>query len=355
MTEKSLIISVSHILKKKSKNINTYESRILLQKGLILEKENELLKKKHLKNTNCLSLKSSLLRDNKNINNNSQNSNSQNSNSQNSNINGNGNNSIISLKLNELSISSDNILLEHIEILKNQLELAGIKPIDDIITYEDAKEKLKQSLILASENDSFENISEVERWDSFITSHPKFILEKKNEEEQWKCSQNESIIKSFNIQKSIIPKDIANLSIEDLIKRNMNKQLATRIFRNKSLWLVHFSKEEIAKLHFADLQYKFSNVGLDIIELKALYACLPDEFMFDHNKKKQIWKKDIIERLKELTNQEKMNNLPKKYVRNYCYLESTECNKRKTKNIKFDISVDKKDLFAELKSKIKNI
>ena len=66
---------------------------------------------------------------------------------------------------------------------------------------------------MASENDSFENISEVERWDSFITSHPKFILEKKNEEEQWKCSQNESIIKSFNIQKSIIPKDIANLSI----------------------------------------------------------------------------------------------------------------------------------------------
>ena len=351
MTEKSLILSVSHILKKKSKNINTYESRILLQKGLILEKENELLKNKNFRNNKCNSLNSSLLRGNNNHNHNNSLNNSLNNNI---NTNINNNNSIVSLKLNELSISSDNILLEHIEILKNQLELAGIKPIDDIITYEDAKEKLKQSLILASEKDSFENISEVERWDSFVTNHPKFILEKKNEEEQWKLLQNESITESLNIQKSIIPKDITNLSIEDLTKRNMTKQLATRIFRNKSLWLVHFSKEEISKLHSADLQYKFSNVGLDIIELKALYACLPNEFLFDHDNKKQIWKRNIIERLKELTNQEKMNKLPKKYVRNYCYLQSTECKKREKKDIKLNI-IHKTNLFAELKSKIKNI
>lgn len=330
MTDKSLIISVSQILKKKSKNINTYESRMLLQKGAILQKEKELLNTKKQKK-NVIFKKTLVGANTKNIN----------------------NTNITSFKLNELSVS-DNILLEHIQILKNQLELAGIKPIDDIITYEDAKEKLKQSLILASEKDSFENISEVERWDSFVTSHPKFILEKQNEEEQWKLLQNESITESLNIQKNIIPKDITNLSIEDLTKRNMNKQLATRIFRNKSLWLVHFSKEEISKLHFADLQYKFSNVGLDIIELKALYACLPDEFMFDHNNKKQIWKKDIIERLKELTNQEKMNKLPKKYVRNYCYLQSTECKKKEKKDIKLN-TIRKTNLFAELKSKIKNI
>jgi hypothetical protein len=303
---------------------------MLLQKGTILQKEKELLNSKKRKKN--IIFKKTLVGDNtKNIN----------------------NTNITSFKLNELSVS-DNILLEHIQILKNQLELAGIKPIDDIITYEDAKEKLKQSLIFASEKDSFENISEVERWDSFVTSHPKFILEKQNEEEQWKLLQNESITESLNIQKNIIPKDITNLSIEDLTKRNMNKQLATRIFRNKSLWLVHFSKEEISKLHFADLQYKFSNVGLDIIERKALYACLPDEFMFDHNNKKKIWKKDIIERLKELTNQEKMNKLPKKYVRNYCYLQSTECKKREKKDIKLN-TIHKTNLFAELKSKIKNI
>tara|TARA_B100002052_G_C15872453_1_gene595383 strand:+ start:835 stop:1830 length:996 start_codon:yes stop_codon:yes gene_type:complete len=330
MTDKSLIISVSQILKKKSKNINTYESRMLLQKGAILQKEKELLNTKKQKKN--VIFKQTLVGSNtKNIN----------------------NTNITSFKLNELSIS-DNILLEHIQILKNQLELAGIKPIDDIITYEDAKEKLKQSLILASEKDSFENISEVERWDSFVTSHPKFILEKKNEEEQWKLLQNESITESLNIQKSIIPKDITNLSIEDLTKRNMTKQLANRIFRNKSLWLVHFSKEEISKLHSADLQYKFSNVGLDIIELKALYACLPNEFLFDHDNKKQIWKTNIIERLKELTNQEEMNKLPKKYVRNHCYLQSTECKKREKKDIKLNI-IHKTNLFAELKSKIKNI
>ena len=184
MTDKSLIISVSQILKKKSKNINTYESRMLLQKGAILQKEKELLNTKKQKK-NVIFKQTLVGANTKNIN----------------------NTNITSFKLNELSVS-DNILLEHIQILKNQLELAGIKPIDDIITYEDAKEKLKQSLILASEKDSFENISEVERWDSFVTSHPKFILEKKNEEEQWILLQNESMTESLNIQKSIIPKDI---------------------------------------------------------------------------------------------------------------------------------------------------
>lgn len=334
MTDKSIILSISQILQKKSKNINTFESRLLLHKGLIIEKDLKNKKKsiKYDKNhqvpfsfdnyqslTNTSSLKNS--------------------------------NPETSLQLSELSIT-DNILLEHIEILKNQLELAGIKPIEDIITYPNAKQKLKYALISASELDSYENLLEVERWDSFVTNHPQFIIEKETEEKEWKTVQNDSIIESLNIQRKIIPEDIANLSILDLQTRNISKKLSTRIFRNKSLWLVHLSKDDISKLHFADLQYKFSNIGLDLIEMKALYACLPEKFLFDHNNKKEKWKKNIIARLKELTNQDDNKTLPQKYMRNYCYLETIESTP-KHRYIDLKFRPNTKDLFAELKSNFK--
>lgn len=336
MTDKSLILSISEILKKNSKNIYTSENRLILQKGLILNKY--LNNKKNNKKT-ILKREPLLINEPLSINNNH--------NSLHNNINYDStNNNIVSLKLSNLSVS-DNALLEHIEILKNQLELAGIKPIEDIISYEDAKKKLKQALISLSKNDSFENNSEFERWDTFVTNHPNFIIEKKEEDEKWKEEQKDSINESFNIQYNIIPKDIANLSILDL-KKNMNTSLANRIFRNKSLWLVHSTKDEISKLHFADLQYKYNNIGLDIVEMKALYACLPEKFLFDHNKKKEQWKKNILERLKELTNQEKTNTLSKKYIRNYCYLQQVSKTKDYMKKKMVNNKSIKTDLFAEL-------
>lgn len=334
MTDKSIILSISQILQKKSKNINTFESRLLLHKGLIIEKDLKNKKKciKYDENHQVPFSNYAPLNKTNQLNNNPA-------------------TSIESLQLSELSIT-DNILLEHIEILKNQLQLAGIKPIEDIITYPNAKKKLKNALISASEIDSYENLLEVERWDSFVTNHPQFIIEKEAAEKEWEIVQNDSIIESLNIQRNIIPEDIANLSIVDLQIRNISKKLSTRIFRNKSLWLVHCSKDDISKLHFADLQYKFSNIGLDIIEMKALYACLPEKFLFDHNNKKQKWKKNIIARLKELTNQDDNKTLSQKYIRNHCYLETTESTP-KHRDINLRFRPNTKDLFAELKSNFK--
>ena len=83
--------------------------------------------------------------------------------------------------------------LEQIEVLKSQLNNAGIKPLSEMVTYETAKEYLTKALKNASESDSYENIKEVERWDEFIKNHPKYIEEEKEKEEAWK---NDNFLKN---------------------------------------------------------------------------------------------------------------------------------------------------------------
>tara|TARA_B100001996_G_scaffold155822_1_gene118654 strand:+ start:1670 stop:2626 length:957 start_codon:yes stop_codon:yes gene_type:complete len=247
-------------------------------------------------------------------------------------------------------IVGNNELLEHIELLKSQLENAGIRPISEITSYEDGKSQLRSALEAVIKEDSFLNLKEVEKWDEFIKNHPQFIKEQKEENKIWEANAQVAAEKARNEQKKYIPEDIfKNASIINLNNYGVSKNLATRIMRNRALWLVRMDKKDVANVHIADLKFKYSFTGLDIIELRALYSCLPDKFDNDPNNEKEDWKNSLIQSLKDLENKEKNNTLPKRLIRNsaYCVMKPPA----PTPAMPFVKPVSGKDLFSQIRSR----
>ena len=72
-------------------------------------------------------------------------------------------------------------------------------------------------------------------------------------------------------------------------------------------------------MHAADLNLTYSIQGLDLVELRAVWACLPETFENDGDDRKAGWKEKVLTRLKEMVTKDEAGNLPKSQVRASCY------------------------------------
>jgi hypothetical protein len=81
------------------------------------------------------------------------------------------------------------------------------------------------------------------------------------------------------------------------------------------------SESYISKLHYADLQGKFSVEGnnLDIVETLAIYICVPEKFSNDGNGKKALWRKSLDDTVKKLMISKENNTLSASQLRNSAY------------------------------------
>jgi hypothetical protein len=81
------------------------------------------------------------------------------------------------------------------------------------------------------------------------------------------------------------------------------------------------SESYISKLHYAELQGKFSVEGnnLDIIETLAIYASVPVKFANDGNGKKALWRKSLNDTVKKLMASKENNTLSASQLRNPAY------------------------------------
>tara|TARA_Y100000389_G_scaffold204602_1_gene258275 strand:- start:1692 stop:2705 length:1014 start_codon:yes stop_codon:yes gene_type:complete len=216
----------------------------------------------------------------------------------------------------ESRTTSDELLLQHIAILRNQLINNGITPFDEIVPYETGKQNLKNAIIKYDE-------SEIEKWDDFVQNHPEHAIELEKENNLWISKEFQNNKLSFEIQKSIIPELSKNeLSLKILESKGISKKLSKRILNNRCISLIYIPKSDIERIHVADLHYKYAFVGLDIIEMRSIYFALPDKFLNDPTNEKNKWLTNFIEKLKTLVTQEENNNLPKHLVRNYAYIET---------------------------------
>mmetsp|Transcript_199 Transcript_199/g.249 ORF Transcript_199/g.249 Transcript_199/m.249 type:complete len:116 (+) Transcript_199:355-702(+) len=86
-------------------------------------------------------------------------------------------------------------------------------------------------------------------------------------------------------------------------------------------WL---TPEDVDKTHDRDFLSKFSYVGLDLIELRAVYACLPGNFVNDPDSSKHRWRLQVREKLYKMTEKERKGMLGPEERRHlvYSYLPS---------------------------------
>merc|ERR1712087_940719 len=108
----------------------------------------------------------------------------------------------------------------------------------------------------------------------------------------------------------------------------IEKKTARRIQKNNIFKFFYMEKPVIAKIHIADLLGRYATQGLDLREMRAVYACLPDEFLLDNDGRKKQFREQIRNRLFELTEKEKSGRLTPQEELNNAYRKS-EVKKKK--------------------------
>lgn len=66
----------------------------------------------------------------------------------------------------------------------------------------------------------------------------------------------------------LVPLDVAQLSVAMLTRKGIPSTIAKRLWEKKTLWLIVMHKEDIGKIHIADLRGKYQYSDLDIIEMR---------------------------------------------------------------------------------------
>ena len=184
-----------------------------------------------------------------------------------------------------------------IKMLKNQISASGVAPIEDVITFEKAEEKLKSTLARLLMGDESAS-DEYDKWDHFVRNHPKYKEQEELKQDLWK-KENEVINRAaVRVLRTIVPADIVSNCTLPLLETSLPKAVARRVWTKKALWLTRISTDHIAKLHVADLQTKYSCQGLDELELRAVWACLPERFENDPKGDKAQWRSGVLDALK---------------------------------------------------------
>jgi len=208
-------------------------------------------------------------------------------------------------------------LQQQIALLKKQLNAAGVQAVE-LIPLAQAREKMNAAVKRLMDGD-MDAEKEVEKYDQIIRMHPDYEKEEAEKAEKWVRDTRPTNLAAQEEMRKLVPPDIRTASLADLEEKGLPQGLVRRLWTKKATWLVRFHPEDTAKLHIADLLSKYNNQGLDIVEMRAVWASLPEEFDNDGDGKKAQWKANFRTKLMELVTKEEQNRLSKNEKRNPGY------------------------------------
>jgi hypothetical protein len=158
-----------------------------------------------------------------------------------------------------------------------------------------------------------EALREMEKWSQREKETADYHKVMEEKDAEWMAENQEANIRALKTMRSLIPCDIAEISISDLMQRAkdaghmMTLELAQELKNNKLLHLIVTAKEDIAFSNFlqGDKRQYFVNLeSLDVCELRAIRMCLPDKFELDGDGQKTEWRERFLGRLKQLAGQQ---------------------------------------------------
>ena len=135
-------------------------------------------------------------------------------------------------------------------------------------------------------------------------------------EEEFEESQKDKYEDCYKQMRGLIPNNIANTSLPDMRRAGVPKDAAERIWNKKILWLICMHPNDIPKIHIADLRGKYSFHGLDIVEMRAVWKCIPS---WTGNNEKSDWKIMFKQRLDDLVMREMTGKLSNNEARHPAY------------------------------------
>ena len=144
-----------------------------------------------------------------------------------------------------------------------------------------------------------------------VEKHPGFEARQAAEAAKWDMRERPANLAALAALRELIPANIAS-SDKPTVTQGLARAvgvspddpklapLVDRIWSQRILWLVHFDKAAIARIHVADLRARYTFADLDPVELRACYAALPDTFENDDDEVKLKWKMGLRMKLVEI-------------------------------------------------------
>ena len=185
--------------------------------------------------------------------------------------------------------------------LKAQLRALGVEDDDGWDgTLSSAQEMMRliaKKLIAGDE--SYQG--EFDKWERRVSMHPDTIAAKEAEAAEWRRVNMPLCAKALIDMRRFVPADIAKTTQVELVQvRAMPPSIVRRIFAKRSIWLVRMDPTNIARLHHTDLTVQYTTQGLDLVELRAVFAAAPETFNNDPDGKKAMWREQMFDRLREV-------------------------------------------------------
>jgi hypothetical protein len=209
---------------------------------------------------------------------------------------------------------------ENIKVLQNQLSALNLKPLEYIPLHQ-IRHRL-QTLTDAINRGEIIDENEFDHLLRCMDVNEEYIQEQKEKERLWREKISTYAQECLIEQLRFIPSDIFISTQTQLVhEKGIPAILAKRLLQKKCLWLTRMSESYISKLHYAELQGKYSVEGnnLDIVETLAIYASVPIKFPNDGNGKKALWRKSLNDTVKKLMTSKDNNTLSASQLRNPAY------------------------------------
>jgi hypothetical protein len=208
-------------------------------------------------------------------------------------------------------------LQQQVALLKRQLQESGQQPVE-FVELSVARDRMQQAVqrLMGGEEAAEKDI---ERWDKAIRMNPEYQKEMEEKAKQWEIDQQPINHQCLMKMRSLIPPNVSSTTLAQMLADGLPKTIANRIWTKKSLWIINTHPDDTKKVHIADLNTKYGNQGLDIVEMRAIWANLPLEFDNDGDGKKAQWRGLFRQKLEELTVKEASNRLSAMEKRNPAY------------------------------------
>ena len=124
--------------------------------------------------------------------------------------------------------------------------------------------------------------------------------------EEFEACQKAKYEDSYEIMRSYIPTNISHYSMKSMVKDGIPSDLAARIWEKRILWLICMHPLDLPKIHHADLHAKYSFHSLDIVEMRAVWHCLP---LWQGDNVKGQWRMQFRQKLDDLATREIKNTI----------------------------------------------
>ena len=214
-------------------------------------------------------------------------------------------------------------LQQQIMILERQLKNAGLNAVQ-YVDLGEAKSRMDNAVAVlmtdgGSDRDKEKAEKEIEMMEQVMNLNPEYLAEKEEKARQWEAGEKEKNLACVHRMRELIPPDVKSTSQQKMLEEGLPKSIVSRIWAKKALRLICTHKDDIKKLHIAELNDKYTTQGLDIVELRAVFESLPQEFDLDSDGKKANWRNNIREKLLELSNKETGGRLSNVEKRNVAY------------------------------------